>query len=148
MTITKRQCCTLNPCLKPHWNFAKKGIQNIHWFVGSYTFHIVLIYQIKYWQICSHSYLFYTFLYTGTTSAHLSSSEKKSLSKHSLKFSASNSLKMSLNSLIILSGISMDFETVLESNRLITMDICSLSIFLKVKVEFNYVHLWWLYLVL
>ena len=35
----------------------------------------------------------------------------------------------------------MDFETVLESNRLITMDICSLSIFLKVKVEFNYVHL-------
>ena len=32
---------------------------------------------------------------------------------------------MSLNFLIILSGMSLDFETFLESDRLITMDICS-----------------------
>ena len=48
---------------------------------------------------------------------------------------------MSLYSLIILSGISLDFETFLESSRLITIDICSLSTFLKVKVEFNPVRL-------
>ena len=62
---------------------------------------------------------------------------------------------MLLNSLIILSGMSFDFETFLESNRLTAVDICSLSIFLKVKVEFNSVHLfliasilgWSLYLI-
>ena len=48
---------------------------------------------------------------------------------------------MSLNSLIILSGMSFDFETFLRYNRLIAVDICYLSTFLKVKVEFNSVHL-------
>ena len=48
---------------------------------------------------------------------------------------------MQLNSLIILSDVSLDFETFLQYNRLIEMDICSLSTFLKVKVEFNSVHL-------
>ena len=47
---------------------------------------------------------------------------------------------MSLNSLIILSGMSFDFETFLGSNRLIAVDICSLSTFLKVKVEFSSVR--------
>ena len=73
----------------------------------------------------SYSYAFYPFLYTGTTSAHLISSGKKALSKHSLKFLARKPPKMSLNFLIILSGMSLDFETFLESDRLITMDICS-----------------------
>ena len=45
---------------------------------------------------------------------------------------------MSLNSLIVLNGMSFDFETFLDSNRLIAVDICS---FLKVKVEFRSVHL-------
>ena len=44
---------------------------------------------------------------------------------------------MSQNSLTILSIMSLDFETFLEPNRLIAIDICSLSTFLKVKVEFN-----------
>ena len=63
---------------------------------------------------------------------------------------------MSLNSLIILSGLSFDLETFLESHRLIAVDICSLSTFLKVKVEFNSVHIylitsilgWLLYLII
>ena len=62
---------------------------------------------------------------------------------------------MSLNSLIILSGMSFDFQTFLEANRLNAVDICYLSSFLKVKVEFNSVHLfliasilrWSLYLI-
>ena len=33
--------------------------------------------------------------------------------------------------------MSLDFETFFETNRSIAMAICSLSIFLKVKVEFN-----------
>ena len=49
--------------------------------------------------------------------------------------------KMSLSSLIILSGMLLDFKTFLESNRSIAIDICSLSTFVKVKVEFNSVHL-------
>ena len=48
---------------------------------------------------------------------------------------------MSLNSFVILRGTSLDFETFLESNCSIAMDICSLKTFLKVKVEFNSVHL-------
>ena len=48
---------------------------------------------------------------------------------------------MQLNSFIILSDVSLDFETFLQYNCLIEMDICSLSTFLKVKVEFNSVHL-------
>ena len=34
---------------------------------------------------------------------------------------------MSLNSLIILRGMSFEFETFLESSRLIAVDICSLQ---------------------
>ena len=44
---------------------------------------------------------------------------------------------MSQNSLTILSIMSLDFEAFLEPSRLIAIDICSLSTFLKVKVEFN-----------
>ena len=63
---------------------------------------------------------------------------------------------MSLNSLITLSGMSFDFQTFLEANRLNAVDICYLSSFLKVKVEFNSVHLfliasilrWSLYLII
>ena len=44
---------------------------------------------------------------------------------------------MSLTSLIILSGVSFDFETFLESNRFVAVDIYSSSTFLKVKVEFT-----------
>ena len=51
---------------------------------------------------------------------------------------------MSLNSLIILSGMSFDFETFLESNSLIAVDICSLPTFLKEMVEFNSVHLFFI----
>ena len=100
--------------------------------------------------------LFIIFLYTGTTSAHLRSSGKKPLSKHSLKFLARKPPKMSLNSLILLSGMSFDFETFLGSNRLFAVDICSLSTFLNVEVEFSSVHLfliasilgWSLYLII
>ena len=50
----------------------------------------------------------------------------------------------------------LDFETFSESNRLIPVNICSLSIFLKVKDESNSVHLfliatilgWSLYLII
>ena len=63
---------------------------------------------------------------------------------------------MSLNSLIILSGMSFDFETFLGSNRLFAVNICSLSTFLNVEVEFSSVHLfliasilgWSLYLII
>ena len=48
---------------------------------------------------------------------------------------------MALNFLIILSGMSLDFETVSEPNPLTEMNICYLSTFLKVKVELNSVHL-------
>ena len=48
---------------------------------------------------------------------------------------------MALNFLIILSGMSLDFETVSEPNRLTEMNICYLSTFLKVKVGLNSVHL-------
>ena len=52
--------------------------------------------------------------------------------------------------------MSLDFETSLEYNRLIAIDICSLSTFLYVKFEFNSVHLfliasileWSLYLII
>ena len=37
--------------------------------------------------------------------------------------------------------MSVDFETFLKSNRLVAMDTCSLSTLLKVKVEFDSVHL-------
>lgn len=46
-----------------------------------------------------------------------------------------------IKSLIILSSMLFDFEGVLESNRLVTMDLCSLSTFLKVEVECIFVHL-------
>ena len=48
---------------------------------------------------------------------------------------------MALNFLTILSGMSLDFETVSEPNRLTEMNICYLSTFLKVKAELNSVHL-------
>ena len=80
---------------------------------------------------------FIIFLYTGTVSGHLSSSGKKPLSKHALKFLVRKPPKILLNSLIILSGMSFEFETFLESIHLIEVDICPLSTVLKVKVEFD-----------
>ena len=61
--------------------------------------------------------------------------------KHLLKFLARKPPKMALNFLTILSGMSLDFETVSEPNRLTEMNICYLSTFLKVKAELNSVHL-------
>ena len=132
-----------------HWIFVWnrietliKVIQNIHWFVDIYTFHIILIY----FDINTDRsvVILILFLHTGATSSHFRSSGKKPLSKHSLKFYIRKPPKVSLNSLTVLSGMSLDFETFVESNRLIAMDICSLSTFLKVKVEFNFGHSFWI----
>ena len=61
------------------------------------------------------------------------------MSKHSIKFLARKPPKIFLNVLIILSGISLDFQTFLESNHLIVIDICSLSTFLKMEqAKFTY----------
>ena len=44
--------------------------------------------------------------------------------------------------------MSLDFQAFLEASRLIAMDICSLLAFLKVKVEFNSVHLFLIAIIL
>ena len=120
-------CC----CINLSYNFDK--LDKI--LTGIYLFIYLLI-------SCSYScsYQFHLFLYTGTTSEHVSSFGKKSLSKHLLKCLARKPWNMLLNSLIILSGISLDFEAFLDCNHLIAVDICSLSTFLKVKVEYKTVH--------
>ena len=51
---------------------------------------------------------------------------------------------MSLNSLIILHVMLLDFESFLESNRLIAMDIRSLSTFVNVTDNFNSAHLFFI----
>ena len=48
---------------------------------------------------------------------------------------------MPQNFLLILGVLSLDFEAFLEPNCLIVMNICSLSILLKVKAQFNSAHL-------
>ena len=110
-TIPKRQCCALNPCLKPHWNFDQcdSKYSLICWCIHlSYSFDI---FDKNTDRSVVILILLIIFLYTGKISAHLSSSRKKPLSKHSLKFLARESPKISLNSSIILCGMSFDFET-------------------------------------
>ena len=109
------------------WNRIKimiRVIPNIYWFVFEYIIHIIFEKLDKHWQICSCFYRFYPFLCTGTTSTHFTSSGDKTF----------------VEVLIDIYGKGA-CETFLESNRLIARDIWFLSTFLKMKVEFNSVHL-------
>ena len=129
-----------DPYLKAHRNFDKidSKYSLICWCIHlSYSFDISDKILTGLQSFLSFSSFFYTLGQLMQIWVYMR--KNLCLSIHwALRFLARKPPKMSPKSLIILSGMSLDFETFLASNRLVAMNICSLSTFLIVKLEFNY----------
>ena len=141
-TITKRQCCALNHCLKPHWNFDKNHSNYSLICCCISPLYIIDIFEKNTDRPVVILILFILFFIHWDNFFRFYIIGEKPFSKHSLKFLVKEPLKYVTkfldNSRVVCGWILNLFQNLMV--YITAKDICSLLAFLKVKVEFNSIH--------